>query len=169
MPREFVRIEGLAGVLDVLKALPPEIVSKAGGPVKAALKKAAELLRDEAKANLRAIISQPNADAEHQESTGLLLDNVVAGRSRPPRGQRGERYAVRVRKKAYKVSSGAKPVVTPQVARLLESGTAKRRPMPWMRPAFDVKKVEATQVFATELRRRVDVVIKRLERKARRK
>jgi HK97 gp10 family phage protein len=166
MARETVRLEGLNGVLAVLKQYPVEM-SKAGGPVKLALRDAANLLRDQARDNLRAIIDAPNIEGVDQKSTGLLLENVVASRGRM-RSQKGERYLVRVRKKPYKVEKGAKPVSTPQVARLLEYGTEKRRPMPWLRPAFDSKKNAAVQLFVEQVKKRSAAIVKRLERQARR-
>lgn len=167
MAREGFRIEGLRGVLDTLKALPPEIVSKAGGPVKLALKKAAEVLRDEARANVRRIVSEPNAGGL-DESTGLLEQNIVATRGKPPQGKNGERYLVRVRRKRYTDKTG-KPVVTPQVGRLLEYGTERRRPLPWLRPAFDAKKNEVVATFVREMTQRTEKIIAKLARQAARK
>lgn len=167
MASQTVRVEGLRGVLDTLKALPPEIVSKAGGPVKLALKKAAEVLRDEARANVRRIVSDPNASGI-EESTGLLEQNIVAARTRPAPGLNGERYLVRVRKKRYTDKPG-KPVVTPQVGRLLEYGTETRQPMPWLRPAFDAKKQEAVDTFVREVNSRAEKIIAKLSREAARK
>ena len=165
MARETVRVEGLNGVLDALRSLPGEIVSKNGGPVKLALKKAAEVLRDEARGNVRRIVSEPNA-AGLDESTGLLEKNIVATRGKPPQGKNGERYLVRIRRKRYEEKEG-KPVVTPQVGRLLEYGTDTRQPMPWLRPAFDAKKGEALRVFVDEMQKRTAAAIKKAERMAR--
>ena len=41
-----VKLTGVAGVLKTLSSLPAEVVSKRGGPVKAALAKGARFLRD---------------------------------------------------------------------------------------------------------------------------
>lgn len=166
MARESVRIEGLDGVLNVLRELPAEIVSKAGGPVKFGLKAAAELLRDEAKRNVRAIIDTPNQGGD-DKSTGLLLLSIVAGRSKPPQGKNGEAYVVRVRRNQKypgNRQNEAGNVTAVQVGRLLEYGSENRPPMPWMRPAFDARKNEALQVFSAELRRRTEAAVKRLER-----
>lgn len=166
MARESVRIEGLAGVLEQLQALPAEIVSKAGGPVKLALKKAAELLRDEAKRNVRRIIDTPNAGGD-DKSTGLLLLSIVSGRSKPPPGVKGERYAVRILSRQKYPETRGKGLTAVQIGRQLEFGTEKRPPIPWLRPAFDEKGREALQLFSDELRRRTDAAIKRAERLAR--
>lgn len=169
MARETIRIEGLAGVLDLLKQLPPEIVSKSGGPVKLALRDAANVLRDEARRNVNRIVTEPNVDGLPTDSTGLLEKNIVSGRSKPASGVKGERFAVRIRRKPYAVASGQKPVSTPQVGRLLEYGTEKMQPHAWLRPAFDSKKAEAVRVFVDGVNKRTAAVVKRLERLARRK
>lgn len=170
MPRELIRVEGLAGVFDTLKQLPPEVVSKAGGPVKAALKKAAEMLRDEARANVRAIIDTPNKGGG-DKSTGLLLLSIQAKRGRVF-GKKGEAQVVSIKRgQRYPANrQGENGTLTAtQIGRQLEYGTEKRSPLPWLRPAFDAKKGAAVQLFADELKRRTTDVIKRLERKARRK
>ena len=48
---------------------------------------------------------------------------------------------------------------------MLEAGTERRRAMPWMRPAFEAKKGEALQVFATELPRAIDRAVKKLAKR----
>lgn len=166
MARETIRIEGLEGVLDALRQLPPEMVSKAGGPVKLALKRAAEVILSESRANVRKIIDTPNADNDNR-STGLLLLSLQAKRSRPTQNQRGEAYMVGIkRNQKYPAFRQAKGEVTTaaQIGRQLEYGTEKRRPMPWLRPAFDAKKGQAVQMFSDELNRRTRAVIDRLER-----
>ncbi len=161
MASEVVRIEGLKGVLDTLKQLPPEIVSKNGGPVRGALRKAALVLQREAVANLDKIIAEPNQDGR-QESTGLLKANVVTTRGRR-NAFKGESYFVRVRRKVYPDAKG-KRISTQKVARLLEYGTARRAPLPWLRPAFATKKQEAVNVFTTDINKRLAAILKRLQR-----
>ena len=154
--------------VDALKALPPEIVSKAGGPVKAALKAAANLLRDEAIRNVVKIVLEPNDSGIPYDGTLTLAKNIVAGRSKPAPGVKGERFAVRVRKVSYPVTEGAKPISTPQVGRLLEYGSERlRNPKSWIRLAFDSKKGEALKVFEREMVKRTTAAIKRAERMAR--
>lgn len=162
MAVESFRVEGLKGVLDTLKQLPPEVVSKNGGPVKSALRKAALIIQRQAVANVQAIIDAPNTGGLPSESTGLLRDNVVAQRVKPPSGKKGERYMVRVRKKRYEGSAEWKPRTTAQIGALLEYGTEKRQAMPWMRSAFDAKRAEAIQVFEAELPMAIDRIVKRL-------
>ena len=54
---------------------------------------------------------------------------------------------------------------TNDVLFMLEAGTERRRAMPWMRPAFEAKKGEALQVFATELPRAIDRAVKKLAKR----
>src|SRR5690606_39120250 len=91
-----MRVDGLNGVLNTLESLPSEIVSKRGGPVKNALRKAANVIKNQAAINLRAAIEKGG-----DESTGLLEKNLVVTRGKQPQGTKGERYLVRVRRKAY--------------------------------------------------------------------
>ena len=76
-----VKVTGIDGVLDALKALPPEIVSKRGGPVKSALRKAAQVIRKQAIANLDSVTQDVSVDGELY-STGLLKKNVVVTRGK---------------------------------------------------------------------------------------
>lgn len=160
---ETVRLEGLKGVLDTLKSLPPELVSKRGGPVRAALRKAAVVIQKQEIENLQAIIAAPNKGSA-DESTGLLEKNIVVSRSRLKGGQNGERYLVRIRGRKYE-GRGKKPIVTQQVARLLEYGSERLQPpKPFIRPAFDAKKQEATDTFVTEVNKGIQRILKKLQR-----
>ncbi len=162
MAVESFRVEGLQGVLDTLKQLPPELVSKNGGPVRTALRKAAVLIQKQAQANVQAIMDAPNAGGVPADASGLLLKNIVAQRIKPPRGQKGERFMVRVRKKSYPGNADWKKRTTAQIGALLEQGTEKRSPMPWMMPAFESKRAEAAQVFERELPAAIDRIVKKL-------
>lgn len=150
---------GMDGVLDTLKSLPAEVVSKRGGPVKLALAKGARLIRDQAKQNLRAQIAEGGAD----ESTGLLEQNIIASRGKPPFGGKGERYLVRVRRKSYTRKS-KEVVTTRKTASLLEYGSSHQPAKPWLRPAVQQKGGEAVVVIANDLTRRIDQTVKRLAR-----
>lgn len=167
MAIESFRVEGLKGVLDTLKQLPPELVSKGGGPVRSALRKAALVIQKQALANLQSIIDQPNADGLPAESTGLLAKNVVVQRIKPPSGKRGERYMIRVRKKKYDGNAEWKPRTTAQIGALLEYGTERRGAMPWMMPAFEAKRAEAAQVFERELPAAIARIVRKLAKQNR--
>lgn len=169
MAIESFRVEGLKGVLDTLQMLPPELVSKNGGPVRSALRKAAVLIQKQAQENVQAIIDAPNADGEPSRSLGLLKANIIVQRIKPPAGQRGERYMVRVRKKAYprERTGPNKGKTALGVGALLEQGTERRDAMPWMRPAFEARRVEAVQVFERELPAAIDRIVKKLAKQNR--
>lgn len=158
-----VKIKGLEGVLKTLNELPPEIVSKGGGPVRKALRKAAVVMQKEVKQNLQVIIAQPNVDGEASESTGLLDQNIVITRGKGSQKINGERYTVRVRNKAYTNKKG-KRVTTAQNARLLEYGTERRQAHPFIRPAFEAKKGEVLSTFVTEINKDIARIVKKLER-----
>src|SRR5690554_2659995 len=158
-----MNVQGLDGVMQTLQSLPPEIVSKRGGPVKLALAKAARVIRDQAKVNLKAAIAI-NGDA----STGLLEKNVVVTRGKEPVGTKGERYLVRVRRKAYdgakigKRQKAGKRVTTHKTASLLEYGSSHQPATPWLRPAVKQKGEQAINVFTSALNRRIDATVNKL-------
>lgn len=151
-------LHGIDGVLRTLRSLPKEVVSKRGGPVKLALAKGARLLRDYEKANLRAVIAQHGDD-----STGLLEESIIASRGKEPRGTRGERYLVRIKRKTYPDREG-KPVTTLKTAHLKEYGSVNQPATPFIRPTVKVHAVEAIHVVTRDLLRRVDNVVRKLER-----
>jgi HK97 gp10 family phage protein len=161
--REVVKIIGLEGVMRTLQQLPAEVVSKGGGPVRSALAKSARMIRDDEQRRLQAIIDAPGADPAAAESTGLLKKNIVAKRGRLAGGEKGELYSVGVRRKSYPAAKG-KRVTTPQVARLLEYGTEKRLPLPFIRPAFEANKGKVLSLFTAELNKKLGAITKKLAR-----
>lgn len=154
-----VKLEGLNGVLETLKSLPPEVVSKRGGPVKSALRKGARVIWQQAKTNLEAVTGNTD-DEGKQYSTGLLLKNLMVTRGKPPFGGKGERYLVRVRRKSYQRKG--KSTTTLATANLLEYGSVKQPMEPWIRPAFQAKAEQAIRVTEAELLRQIDRVVKKL-------
>jgi HK97 gp10 family phage protein len=152
-----MQLTGLNGVLETLKSLPPEVVSKRGGPVKAALRKGANVILKAEKANLRAVMGH-EVDGEKRLSTGLLLKNLIATRGKPKFN--GERYIVRVKRKKYQRKG--KDVSTVKVAQLLEYGSSKQKAEPWIRPAFTSKAAEAIRTIEAELLKGVDKVVRKL-------
>lgn len=163
MAREVFRIEGLDAVVKTLRDLPAEVVSKRGGPVRTALLKAAKLIVADEQAELQRVIDEPNADPDRVESSGLLKANIGAKRGRLARGEKGELYAVKIRNKPYTNKQG-KRVTTAQNARLLEGGSERRDPHPFIRPAFERGKREAVTIFVSELRSRLDGIVRKLHR-----
>lgn len=166
--RVDVKLTGADGVMDTLRSLPAEVVAKRGGPVKSALRKGARVILKQAQMNLQAVTSNATASGK-RESTGLLLDNLVATRGKEPIGTRGERYLVRVRRKIYPGrsgrSGGGKATTTLAAAQLLEYGSVKQPAEPWLRPAFQSRAREAIDTATRELVAGLDRVVKRLAAK----
>lgn len=161
MARETVTIEGLDDVLRRLRALGPE-ASKRGGPVRAAVRKGAVVIANEAKANVRRIVATPNIGGS-DVSTGMLEKSIKPIRAKTPERYRGETYFVTVPKRARYAITPKTPtgIGVATVGKMLEYGTSKRKPMQWARPAFHAKKQEAVTVMTDELVKG----IARLERK----
>lgn len=155
-----VKLTGLEGVLKTLKGLPPEIVSRRGGPVKSALRKGARVIWAQAKGNLERVTASATEDGK-KLSTGLLLKNLVVTRGKPPYGGKGERYLVRVRRKVYPGRNG-KPTTTLATANLLEYGSAKQPAEPWIRPAFQARAEEAIRTTEAELLKQIDRIVQKL-------
>jgi hypothetical protein len=153
-----MQLQGLGGVLKTLRSLPPEVVSKRGGPVKAALRKGAVVIFRQAQMNLYRVTA--NIGTGDSESTGLLLKNLVVTRGKEPIGGKGERYLVRVRRKSYQRQG--EPVTTLKTAQLLEYGSSQQPAEPWLVPAFRVKAAEAIRTVETELARGLDRVLRKI-------
>ena len=153
-----LKLTGVDGVLDLLKKLPPDVVSRRGGPVKTALRKGAVVIFKQAKTNLQ----QSTAG---DDSTGLLLQNLVVTRGKEPTGTKGERYLVRVRRKSYQ--RRGKPVTTLKTAQLLEYGSVQQPAEPWLVPAFKARAAEAIRTAETELVKAIDRAVKKLSKGAR--
>ena len=152
-----VHLQGVEGVLKTLQSLPPEVVSKRGGPVKLALAKGARLLRNEVKKNLRRNIKT-------DESTGLLEKNIISTRGKQPYDTKGERYLVRVKRRTYPDKDG-KPVTTLKTANIMEYGSKKQMAQPFIRPAVASKGAETIAVITKDLINRIEKVTKDLARK----
>lgn len=155
-----LELKGLDGVLRTLQELPPEVVSKAGGPVKRALRKGAQVLLREAALNLAR--ATDNLSTDDQENTGLLLSALVATRGKAPSGGNGERYLVRVKRLTYQRPGPT--TTTLATANLLEYGSEKQQAEPWLRPAFAAKAQQAIQTVESELIKDIDRVVRRLAR-----
>lgn len=142
-----MHLHGMDDVLELLRSLPPEIVARRGGPVRAALRKAAGVIHRQALANLRANTAA-TSDGARRTSIGHLEKQVVVTRGKEPFGGRGERYLVRVRRKAYPNRSD---VSTLKTAQLLEYGSSQQPAEPWLRPAVVARGQEAINAATREL------------------
>ena len=166
-----VRVEGLRGVVQTLHELPPELVSKRGGPVRSALRKAGKRFQDRMKANIQKIIDDPNVTKSGHiiptKSIGLAVENVILTRQKMPPGVNGERYKIgpRLRKTYPEWRAGNKTVSVVQVLRLLETGTENRKPYPWARPAFDAEKHAVIGIFVVEINAKLQTILRKLAAK----
>jgi HK97 gp10 family phage protein len=149
---ETMRIEGLNGVLKMLEKLPRELTaSKRGGVVAKAAAKGITVVRKQAQINLRASTN----------GTGFTAKNIFTKRKLMPAGQKGERYIVGVRYKQYPDTENTykkKPIRANDIAFMLEYGTSKMSARPWLRPAFDSKKVQAVDVTSQSLLVSIDKI-----------
>lgn len=155
-----MQLKGLDDVLATLNALPVEIVSKKGGPVKNALRRGARQLRDAAEVNLREAIARGGS-----RSTGLLEKNLIASRGKPPVGSKGERYLVRVKRKTYpgrKPERDGKVATVRKSAQLLEWGSSQQQSTPWLRSAVSRKGTAVIETIRTDLLARIETTVKRI-------
>ncbi|UXB37733.1 hypothetical protein [Stenotrophomonas maltophilia] len=151
-----LQIHGIDGVLSTLEALPAEVVSKRGGPVKLALAKGARLLRDQAKGNFRRSAAIGGVD-----STDTTVNNIIASRGKAPVGTKGERQLVRVKRKAFVNAHGSK-TTTRKAAQLMEYGSSTQPAYPWLRPAVQRRGTQIIDVITEDLLKRLDQITKRL-------
>jgi HK97 gp10 family phage protein len=174
MARESIRIEGLEAVVKTLRQLGPEM-SKNGGPVRIALRKAAQVIQKKAQENVRKIVLEPNKDGRPSKSTGELERSIIVKRGRAPQGQKGETALVTIKpggkrryannKKNRRSGRAGKTYEVPPPAFygwFLERGTERMRAHPWFRPAVDATKVQVLQTFALELPRAIVALQKKL-------
>lgn len=132
----------------ILKALPKEIASKNGGPLKSALFQAAKLLREDAK------VKAPTGE------TGGILDGIIMKRDRNP-GQinnANERYLVTVKKTERSYYAG-----------FVHWGTDLENQGPhtrdtFMQDAWDSRQRDAFQAFQNTLVKRLNTAVRKAKR-----
>lgn len=169
MATETIRITGLEQTLKLLESLPSEIVSKRGGPVKKALRRAAVVFQKEWRANLQRILDEPNkGDWPPYVSTGIQKKSIIVSRDpRPESHGANERYLVRVRRAKYPArGKEQKQATAGMVAAFLEYGTEQFPAKAPMRKAFDAKKQQAVETFVSECNKDIERVIRKLEKTA---
>jgi hypothetical protein len=113
-------------------------------------------------ATLEATLADTN-DAGERESTGLLAKNIVVTRGKAPSDGKGERFLVRVKRKAYQRKG--KTVTTLKTAQIKEYGSSKQLAEPFIRPAFNTKAAEAIATVERELVKGMDRIVKKLAAK----
>ena len=166
--RMELTITGTDRILDLLRRLPAEVVSKGGGPVRTGLRKGARVIGDQAKANLVRVTSTAGASGQSY-GTGFTASKVIIKRKRPL-GTRGERYIVTVKPEMYpntKSKFRKRPIKANDIAFMLEAGTVKQDAEPWMRPAFVTKAPEAITTATREVLAALERVVKKLAKQGR--
>lgn len=157
-------MRGLDGVIETLKRLPPEVVSKKGGPVLASLRKGARILVKQSRDNFRAAVAMPGKTGI-TDTTGFTEKQIVSKRRRPPSGTKGERVVVTVNPKPHPTSKGkyrGRAIRANDIAFIMEAGSSKQPATPWLRPAYEAKRGEVLQVVESDLKQRVDKIVKKL-------
>lgn len=163
-------IKGLSGILKTLESLPAELVSKRGGPVRMALRTGAKILRDEEVLRFKALVDQKG----EQDSTGLLEKSFIVKRAKMPSlAAKGERVIVTVKRNIYvksiarqfkNIGTSVETVTTRKTAHLFEYGSSHQPPRKFIYPAFTAKSGEAVDAIQTDLKRRIDLIVKKLEK-----
>lgn len=147
-----VSVTGLPELVAKLDGLKEETQRKGG---RFALRKAAQVIRDQAKVNARAI-DDPN-------SPESIADNIVE-RFSPRRFKRTGDLMFRVG-----VMGGARPVSGDMALpggntthwRMVELGTSSARAQPFMRPAGEQAAQQATDVFIREYNKAIDRALRK--------
>jgi HK97 gp10 family phage protein len=160
-----LKVEGVAEVTRRLRALPPELGSKGGGPVRSALFAAMRIVRDDAR--MRA-----------PRDSGNLVANIIGYRHRDPKRagaterydvgmRRGtKRYANNVRnRRSGRVGQKFRTAGAAYYGRFIELGTAKMPAQPFLRPAFEANKTEAVEAFRQRFLKAVEAAEKKLGRR----
>lgn len=166
-------IKGAKELIKTLESMPAELVSKRGGPVKLALKKAAMVIRDEESRRFMALVNEKGTN----ETTGLLNKSIIVKRGRMEPGVKGEKYIVTFKRSIYVKSlisatrklgtaKSGETVTTRKTAQLFEWGSSHQPPRKFILPAFHAKAGEAMDVFKDDLKRRIDVILRKVSKGA---
>lgn len=165
---EFAKLDGLEKTVAALRALPAELASKNGGPIRRALYAGAKVMRDDA---------QSRAPVD----TGNLKANVFIYRDRDPqRSGATERYLIGVRTKRGHRARIARSRLNTRLGRVgarfrlkgdayywhfVEFGTQKSKAQPFLRPAFESHKSETVSTFSAKLARDVEAAVRKVAAK----
>jgi HK97 gp10 family phage protein len=149
-------VKGVAEVARRLRALPPALGSKGGGPLRYALFQAAKVVRDEAKRRA-------------PKRSGQLRDNIIAKRHRNPKAVGAtERYDIGLKGGTRKLANNVRnrrartagaivrTAGSTFYGRFLELGTAKMSAKPFLRPAIEAKQGAAVEAFRVNFLKAVE-------------
>lgn len=159
--KETVRVEGLDGVLDMLRKLPPELVSKRGGPVLVGLRRGGNAMRKAWRQEVQRIVDEPNIGGEYV-STGTYAKNIRVIRMRRPQ-RVGANEAVRVTVNSAATYPNGTRVAA--VAGILEVGHERMEAKAPLRKAFDASKETVLQSVVRGINDGIARAIKKLTAK----
>lgn len=139
------KLTGMDTLLETMRALPAELVSKRGGPIRYALHKAGKIMHTEA-VRLAPV------------KTGNLRDSIIMRRGTEAESGPGfEKQFIFVRRGNANRRSA-------YYAGFQEFGTSRNKAQPFMRPAFDSTGAEVLDEFSLTLRRAVNRLARRYAR-----
>lgn len=153
-----LKIDGLQELEKKLREMAPDLARNA---LRAAVGAAAKVVKDEA-----------STRAEPHKKTGALQANIYAKRDRKRSNDFGQTYIVGVRNGQAKYANNKKNRRAGRAGktyedagatfywRFLEFGTVKMSPKPFLRPAFETKKVEAVEAIKERLWKRIEKIAK---------
>ena len=153
-----VKVNGLKELNAALLELPLKI---RGRPLRAAVAKAAKVVRDEAR-------------RKAPVDTGLLKREIIHTRSRSQSAEGRETYIVLIRQLMKKYADtrrnrragrvGKRYKVEGQAFywKFLEFGTSKMSARPFLRPAFESRQQEAVRVMADQLKTEIEKQARKL-------
>lgn len=175
-----VKVEGLKELEANLKTLREKFSVRTGGLIIRALRDGAKLIRDEAKrrvpvgTRMRFVgrggrrSKKPGARNPRQVSGGLIRAHITEYAIPTSSARAGGRptVLVRVSNRGYTRLDGKlrfiRPGSSPGYWWLVEFGTSKNPAKPFMRPAFETKKQEATEIFRRRLRQEIESTFAKL-------
>jgi HK97 gp10 family phage protein len=133
---EVVHIDGLKELQENMNKLAADV--KRGGLILRGLMAGAKLVRDEAKRRVPVLpASTP------WRKSGAIRDNIIAARKQYRKDMLTTIVRVRTRGWIFGSNTSKRKPDNPQWWWLVEFGTSQSRAQPFMRPAFESKKLEA--------------------------
>lgn len=135
-------VRGLRKLLRTLEALPPELGSKGGGPIRRGLLAAAKEWRE-------SVVRGAPVGTEPTPDLPRLKDSIVIRRDKSPQDEGfAEQYSVGYASRAY-------------WGGFVEEGTAKQSAQPFLRPVADSEQNAAIRNFVDAFRKHLDRAVKK--------
>lgn len=154
-----IKLTGVDNVVNMLRTLPAEVVSKRGGPVKTWLRKGAKYLQGKVLVRLEHVTSNATTHPD-RENTQTLKRSSIVSRGKAPTDGKGERYLVRWKRVTY--DRAGKPVTTHKTAQLLEYGSAEQPAEPFIRPTVQAEGEATIGLITNGLAADIDRIAQRL-------